>query len=72
MTYTIFDRNGKEVASGEGIYDIAGEETQLWQDADGEGEFVEYNSPISRGEERDYIWKRNDGTEITIGSLVCE
>lgn len=72
MKYKIYDRNGNEVASGDDIMEIAGEETQLWRDEDGDGEFVEYSSPMMRGEERDYIWKRADGTEITVGCLVCE
>jgi hypothetical protein len=68
----ILDREGKPVAAGEDIMDIAGEESQLWRDEDGEGEFEDYSTPISRGEEREYIWKKVDGTQIIIGSLVCE
>lgn len=72
MTYTIFDRDGKEIANGETVMDIAGEEANLWRDDDGEGEFVEYGMGVQPGDERDFVWRRIDGTEILVGSITCE
>jgi hypothetical protein len=70
--YTILDRNGNEFASGS-FDEIAGEENNLLTDADfgGQaGEWYAYNSPMQRGEARDYIWQRTDGSEVIVGSLV--
>jgi len=72
MTYTIFDRKGNEVASNEELYELAGEDAQLWREEDGEGEFVYDESEMSQGDEKDYVWRKTDGTEIVVGSLVCE
>lgn len=72
MTYTIFDRDGKEIANGETVMDIAGEESNLWRDEDGEGEFVEYGMGVQRGDERDFVWRNIDGAETVVGSIVCE
>lgn len=75
MTYQIWDRNEKVVVENEDVSILAGEEAQLLTDedmADQYGEFVDYSSPLEIGEQRPYIWRREDGTEITVGYLVCE
>ncbi len=74
-TYKLQDRDENTIIETEFFEEIPGEENQLLTTTDigdEEGEWLGYSSPISRGESRPYVWRRADGTEITIGYLVCE
>lgn len=68
--FTIHDRDGNQIATGE-EYEIAGEENQLWREGDGEGEFRLYGDQMRPGDERDFVWIRQDGSEVTVGSITC-
>ena len=70
-TFTIYDRDGQQVAQGE-EYEIVGEENKLWRDGDGDGELALHGDQMRAGDEREFVWHVTSGEQITIGSIVCE